>query len=221
MKPLTFTQRDAARGGAAGAEAIAAHHAAQVLFDAGGRRVLPAAVQRALRGAVERETSRVLTGAAVLEAATPAAAVAARTAEGAARAIVFRSVRAASRQVLRSVTAAAAAGALIDGGWALAHAVGRVRRGVMTRRQAVEHVAREAGTGAAATAAGTAAAVTLVALTGGVAAPAVFLFGAATSMAAKAGLDAWLAARARGAIRAELVEVGPAIAKTPASPPAA
>jgi hypothetical protein len=32
----------------------------------------------------------------------------------------------------------------------------------------------------------------------------VFLVGAATTLGAKAGLDAWLAARAKGAIRAEL-----------------
>jgi hypothetical protein len=106
------------------------------------------------------------------------------------------------------VGAAAGAGALIDGGWALVQVVGRVKRGVMTRRQAVGHVAREASTGAAATAAGTAAAVLVVALTGGIGAPAVFLVGAAASLGAKAGLDAWLAARARGAIHAELGSTG-------------
>src|SRR5262249_18450202 len=62
MKRLSFTRRDAVRGGVAGAEAVASRAAAQVLFETGGRKVLPAALQRALRGAVERETSRVLAG---------------------------------------------------------------------------------------------------------------------------------------------------------------
>jgi hypothetical protein len=210
MKPWTSKQRDAMRSGVAGAEAVAARSAAHVLFEAGGRTVLPASLQRALRGAVESEASRVLTGltgAGLLEsgAASAASTAATQAAETTAvRVVAAQAVRAAGRQVLRRVGAAAGAGALIDGGWALFHAVGCVKRGAMTRRQAVQHVAREATTGAAATAAGTAAAVLVVALTGGVAAPAVFLVGAATSLGAKAGLDAWLAARSRGAIRAEL-----------------
>ena len=77
-------------------------------------------------------------------------------------------------RILRSVGAAAGAGAAIDGGWALVHAVRSVRRGSMTQREAVVHVVREATTGAAATAAGASAAVLLVALTGGVAAPAAW-----------------------------------------------
>jgi hypothetical protein len=72
----------------------------------------------------------------------------------------------------------------------------------MTRREAARYVVREGTTGAVATAAGTAAAATLVALTGGMAAPAVFMVGAAASLGAKAGLDAWLAMRERGQIRA-------------------
>jgi hypothetical protein len=202
MKWLSMARRDAMRSGVAGAEAVAARSAAQVLFEAGGRTVLPASLQRALRSAVEREASRVLAGTALLEAG---AATAAQAAEGGVvQVVAAQAARAAGRQVLRSVGAAAGAGALIDGGWALVQAVGRVKRGVMTRRQAVGHVAREATTGAAATAAGTAAAVMVVALTGGIGAPAVFLVGAAASLGAKAGLDAWLAARDRGAIHVQL-----------------
>jgi hypothetical protein len=80
----------------------------------------------------------------------------------------------------------------------------------MTQREAAAYVAREAGTGAAATVAATAAAVMLVSLTGGMAAPALFIVGAATSVGAKMGLDAWLNARAAGAIRVRPVLVSPA-----------
>ena len=186
------------RASVAGAKAASARTSSVVLFRAGGQRVLPAAVQNAVRGAVEREASRILAVGA-LEGATASA----RMLEGGAvRAVASQTVRAAGRQVLRAVTAAAGAGALIDGGWALVQVVGRVRGGAMTRRDAAAYVAREAGTGAAATAAGTAAAAMLVALTGGMAAPAVFMVGAAASLGAKVGLDAWLSARTRGQIRA-------------------
>jgi hypothetical protein len=152
-----------------------------------------------VRTAVEREASRVLAGVGVLESG---ATTSARLLEGgAARAAAMQTARAAGRQILRNVGTAAGAGALIDGGWALVQAVGRVRAGTMTQREAARHVAREAATGAAATAAGTTAAVLLVALTGGVAAPAVFVVGAAASLGAKAALDRWLHARALGEIQ--------------------
>jgi hypothetical protein len=205
MKWLTFSHRDAIRAGVAGSEAVVARSAAQALFHAGGSRVLPASLQRAVRSAVEREAARVLAGVGLLEAGASAIAQAAEAT--AVRSAAAQAARAAGRQVLRSVGVAASAGAVIDGGFAFFQVVGRVRRGAMTRRQAAGHVAREAATGAAATAAGTAAAVAVVALTGGVGAPAAFLVGAAASAGAKAGLDAWLAARANGGIRAELVSV--------------
>jgi hypothetical protein len=196
---VTISRPDAMRASVAGGKAVSVRHAAEVLFHAGGARLLPPPLQVAVRGAVEREAARVL-GAGVLESG---AASSVRLLEsGTVRAAAAQTVRAASRQVLRAVTAAAGAGAVIDGGWALVHVVPRVRRGAMTRREAAKHVAREATTGAAATAAGTAAAALLVALTGGIAAPAVFVVGAAASVGAKMGLDAWLAARARGEIRA-------------------
>jgi hypothetical protein len=192
------TRRDALRGSVAGTQGHAARCAAHALFEAGGRAVLPAPVQSAVRVAVEREASRVLAAVGVLESGTTSAA---RMLEGgAARTVAGQTARAAGRQILRSVGAAAGAGAVIDGGWALVQAVRGVRRGSMTRREAAEHVAREAATGAVATAAGATAAVLLVALTGGVAAPAVFLVGAAASVGAKAGLDRWLHARLPGQV---------------------
>jgi hypothetical protein len=193
------------RGAVAGAEAVGALSGAYLLFEAGGKAVLPSSLQGALRAVLEGEAARVFTGMTppgLLESGVCAAAQAAPASTG--RVVAAQAVRAAGRQVLRRVGAAAGAGALIDGGWALVHAVRCVKRGTMTRRQAVQHVAREATTGAAATVAGTAAGVLVVAATGGVAVPAVFLVGAATSLGAKIGLDAWLAARSAGAIRAEL-----------------
>ncbi len=197
------TKRDALRASAAGTQGRAARFAAQALFEAGGRGILPAPVQSAVRVAVERQASRLLAGVGLLESG--ATTTAQLLESGAVRAAAVQTVRAAGRQILRSVGAAAGAGAVIDGGWALVHAVRAVRGGRMTRREGASHVAREAATGAAATAAGATAAVLLVALTGGVAAPAVFLVGAAASLGAKAGLDRWLHARAGEVqVRAEI-----------------
>jgi hypothetical protein len=206
------TRRDALRGTLAGSRGVAASGAAQALFEAGGRTLLPAQVQSAVRSTVEREATRVLAGVGLLESG---ATTTARLFEGGtARALATQSVRAAGRQIVRSVGAAAGAGALVDGGWALVRAVGRVRRGTMTQREATAYVVREASTGAAATAAGATAAVLLIALTGGVAAPAVFFVGAAASIGAKAGLDRWLGGRDSS------VEVeGPPEAREPDSAP--
>ncbi len=169
------TRRDAIRGSVAGTQGHAARVAAQALFEAGGSAVLPAQVQSAVRIVVEREASRVLAGIGLLESGATGAA---RMLEGGVgRTAAMQTARAAGRQILRSVGAAAGAGAVIDGGWALVQAVRGVRNGSMTQREAAKHVAREASTGAAATAAGATAAVLLVALTGGIAAPAVFLVG--------------------------------------------
>jgi hypothetical protein len=121
---------------------------------------------------------------------------------GAARSVVVHGARAATRQIFRGVGAAAAAGAFVDGGIALVHAVRHVRSGKMNRQQAAKHVAIEASTGAAATAAGTAAAALLVVMTGGVATPAVFVVAAAASVGAKMGLDAWMARRREAAEQA-------------------
>src|ERR1700690_687560 len=185
------TRRDAMRGAAAGAEAVATRGAALALFDAGGHHVLPATVKYAVRSAVEGEASRLLAvdaGKRLLESGGAAALAESSVV----RAVAGQTVRRAGRQLLRGVTAAAGAGALIDGGWALVSAVRRMRAGTMNGREAALHVAREAGKGAAATAAGTATAALLVALTGGIAAPAVFMVGGAASIGAKMGLDAWL-----------------------------
>jgi hypothetical protein len=213
---LRVTRRDAMRGGVAGMHSVAAREAAHSLFHAGGQTILPVTVQRAVRSAVEGETARVLAGVGMLEAGAAAAAPAA-TGASVARAAATHTVRMASRHVLRSVSLAAGAGALVDGGWALVHAARCLRRGTMTRREAAIHVAREAGTGAAATAAGTAAAALLVTLTGGVAAPAVFLVGAVAAVGAKAGLDVWLTAKLRGQIRARRVPVEHAPVAEPAT----
>jgi len=199
---LHVTPRDALRAAVAGTEGSFVSGAAHALYEAGGKAVLPAAVQRALRGAVEGEASRVLAGVGLLAGGTAASA---RMLEGGAlRAVAQRTAAAAGRQVLRGLGAAALGGALIDGGWALVQAVRKVRRGAMTKREAATYVATEAGAGAAATAAGAAAAALLVTVTGGLAAPAVFVVGAAASLGARAGIDVWLRARDRGAIRAEL-----------------
>src|SRR5580704_15149828 len=163
MERFSFRRRDAIRSSVAGAEAVAARTAAQTLFESGGRKLLPATLQRVLRGAVEREASRVLGGVPLLEAGA-SGAVARGVESTAMQTVVGQTVRAASRQVLRSVTAAAGAGAVIDGGWALVQVAGRVKTGAMTRREAARHVVREASTGAAATAAGTAAAAMVVVL---------------------------------------------------------
>jgi hypothetical protein len=192
--------RDLARSGIAGAEGVAARDAALTLFRLGGRRVLSPALRDALRATIENRASRILSSATVLESSAAATVVPGLATSGAAE-----TLRAAGRQVVGRLGVAAGAGALIDGGWALTQAIRRVQDGSLTRRQAAGHVVREVCTGAAATAAGAGAAALLVAVTGGVAAPALFVVGAVASIGAKASLDGYMGRRS-GAIRATLVE---------------
>ena len=170
MKPERPSRLDSVRGAIAGSRAVAIGMAARALFEAGGRRLLHPTLQRAVRGAVEREASMVLSTAGVAARAIEASP---------APMMAVRGARAASRQLVRGVAGAAAAGAALDGGWALLKAVRKVRKGEMTGRQAAVQVTRAAGAGAAAPAAGPAAAALLI-------------VAAAASMGAKAGIDAWL-----------------------------
>src|SRR5260221_6343013 len=133
--PLRLTRRDAVRSAVAGSQGVAARSAAHALFAAGGRSVLPDAVQSAVRGAVESQASRLLVGVGLLEASAsnPAARM---LAGGTLRAAATQTVRVASRQILRSVSFAAGAGAVVHGGWAIARGIHRGRRGTMTRGEA-------------------------------------------------------------------------------------
>jgi hypothetical protein len=195
---------DGLRSTIAGTAGASLRGAAEALFEAGGRKVLPVMVQRAVRSTVEQEASRLLAGGGLLQRSASAASRVVEGGAGAVRTTALQGARAAGRQILRSVGSAAAAGALVDGGWATVQAIARVRSGSMSQRDAMFHVAQEAGTGAAATAAGTAAAALLVVVTGGVGAPAVFMVAAAATLGAKMGLDSLLRMRAAGMIRAEL-----------------
>jgi hypothetical protein len=199
-----ISQRDAIRALVSGFEAVAVRIPAQVLFDAGGRKLLPVAAQRALRATLEREAARLMMGASGLlkegagVAKSAAHLVEAKAGAGAvtaAKAAAAPTARVAAQQVMRGIGRAAGAGALIDGAWGTAEAIYRVRNRTMTPREAVVHVAKEASTGAAATAAGAAAAAAVVTLTGGLAVPAVFVVGAAASIATKLGLNAWIERR--------------------------
>lgn len=199
---LKVTPRDALRAAVAGLQGSALSSVAHALYEAGGKAVLPAAIQRALRGAIEGEATKLVAGVGLLATGS---AVSAKVLEaGAVRAVAQRTATAAGRQILRGVGAAALGGVLVDGGFALVQAVRRFRRGEITKKEAAIYVATEAGAGAAATAAGATAAALVVVITGGVAGPGVFFVGAAASLGARAGLDAWLRSRKKGAIRVQI-----------------
>lgn len=203
METIRISKRDAVRAIFAGSRAVALRPIAQRLYELGGRTLLPAAAQQAVRGALESEATRLMMGAGVLvEGAAAAKAMSA----GAARApgalastttsLAATTARAAGQQMARGIGRAAGVGALIDGVWGAAEATYRFKKGTMTGREACVHVAKEAGTGAVATAAGAAAAAIVVTMTGGLAIPAVFMVGAVASIGTKVGLTRWLASRA-------------------------
>jgi len=173
----------------------------QVFFRELGRKLLPSSAQKlgaqvaiqaaaraGLGAPIEMQALVRMADAGAREiAAAPAALPAAFSATSTAitRGAVRSVAATAARQVGVAAGRAAALGFLLDGGVAAFHAVRRVRRGETTRNEAAKDVAREAFAGAVATGVGVLAVSAVVALTGGLGAPAAFFLGAGASMSAK------------------------------------
>ena len=103
----------------------------------------------------------------------------------AARTVAPIAARTAGRELLKGAGKAAGVGFVIDGAVAGVEAAVAVRNGSMTQGRAMRYVAKEAVTGAVATGAGVLLGASLVALTGGMAAPVVFAVGALGAIGTK------------------------------------
>jgi hypothetical protein len=200
------TIADSLRAALAGGEAAKLVASSAALFEAGGKHVLSASTQKAVREVAQRGASRaiamatgpVLEGAAEL-AGKPLAAlgtkagaamglkssVAATATKELAKGAGKEAIRAAGREVLKGAGKAAGIGFVLDGAVAGFEAVVAVRNGSSDKKTAAKYVAKEATTGAIATGAGVLLGAGLVALTGGIAAPVVFAVGAVGSIGTK------------------------------------
>ena len=177
------TLQDAARGVVAAREGVSLTRAALALYRAGGAKVLGPATQAAIRSAAETASGNAL-GSCVATLLRDGATHIAKTAPR-------ETAKGVGRALLRGVGGAAVFGLAIDGAFATYDAVRGVRAGRMTRQRAIEHVGKEAATGALAAAAGTLACVGLVAVAGPVSVPALVVCGAGASFGAKAMLRRW------------------------------
>ncbi len=170
------------RAGIAGGEAVVVRNAAEVLFAAGGHKVLSEGSQRVLREVAVKAVGRTLE--------------AGRSAAQLASVVVTKEVaKSAGREVVKGVGRAAALGLAFDAVIGTVEGVVAYRGGKKTAREAIVHAGTEAGTGALASAGGVIAAAALISLTGGLAAPVVFGVGAATSIGLKLGLSSLLRGR--------------------------
>lgn len=201
---MTNKRKDAIRGVIAGGGAVACKEAAEVLFEAGGKALLSGATRQAIRESAESlagTASVQLTGTALKEVAKElsqegakqavskaGASVVVQATEEAAKEVAAQTAKSAARAIAGQAGRAAGLGAVIDGAIGAWEAAVKYDRGEIDGTQAVVHVAKEAGTGAAASAAGVLAGAALVALTGPVSLPVLFGVGAVTSVAAKLGL---------------------------------
>ncbi len=195
MHDLHTDPRNLVMGAIAGQGALGVQHAAQALYDAGGKDLLgstvPAGVRRVgTRGALDAVTVRAPT--LLVEGAAEAAAAAVppvlRAFTVSASTITGQTARAAGAQVLRGALRSGGVGLVIDGAIGAVTGALAYRRGSMTGKQACMHTAIEAGTGAVSTATGVALAAGVIALTGALAAPAVLAIGAGGALATKLGL---------------------------------
>ncbi len=205
---------DSLRAAIAGGEAAKLLALSARVFDAGGKHVLSASAQKAVRLVAEQGAARAIAIATgpVLESASGLA-----MGMGGAKAVVsigkkalgasdaVRSVamgagkqamRSASKEILKGAGKAASIGFVLDGAIATFEAIVAVRNGSSDKKTAVVYVAKEATTGAVATGVGVLLGAGLVALTGGIAAPVVFAVGALGSIGMKRLLQRIFAERA-------------------------
>jgi len=197
-EPATVRLADSLRAAVAGSHAARLVASSTALFEAGGKHVLSDGAKAAVRGVAERGAARAIAQAsgalfepvaalgakpiAAVRAALPASGA---VAKAAAKGIGKQAARIAAKEVLKGAGRAAGIGFVVDGAVASIEAIAAVRDGTSDKEAAVKHVAKEATTGALATAAGVLAGAGLVALTGGVATPVVFAVGALSSIGTK------------------------------------
>lgn len=189
------SKRNLLMGTIAAQGALGSQVAAQALYEAGGNRLLAGAVQTAVRRACTRGALDVVTLMAptlliegVSETAAAAVPSVLRQLQVGSAAVAAGTARVATGQILRGAMRVGGVGLLIDGAFGAFTGVRAYRRGTMTGKQAALHTATEAGTGAVSTATGVALAAGVIALTGGLAGPAVMAIGAGGALVTKLGL---------------------------------
>jgi hypothetical protein len=200
LKPASVGMADSLRAAIAGGEAARLLGSSASIFEAGGKHLLSATTQRAVREVAERgaKGAILLATGPVLESASglakgmggakAALSLGSKAAVGA-RSIAMgtgkQAMRLASKEILKGAGKAAGIGFVLDGAVASFEAIMAVRNGSSDKKTAVKYVAKEATTGAIATGAGVLLGASLVALTGGIAAPVVFAVGALGSIGTK------------------------------------
>ncbi len=201
MKSLTKLERasdlaDSIRAAIAGGQAARVLAASAALFEAGGKHLLSDATRSAVRTVAEKGAEKAIALAAgpILE---PVKALSGKPlvpsllrgggslAKETTRAVGKGAAKLAAKEVMKGVGRAAGIGLVVDGAVASIEAISAVRNGSADKKQAVRYVAIEAATGAVATGAGVLLGAGLVAVTGGIAAPVVFVVGALGSIGTK------------------------------------
>ncbi len=172
----------------AGGSAARVMSSSAALFDAGGRALLDERTRTLVRTTAQRGADRAFgSAAAPLLGPATTARLPGMVAEAVDVASATRplAVLAAAKEVLKGAGRAGGFGFAIDGALATLEAVSAVRDGSMDRKGAALHIARKGVAGGASTGAGVLLGVSVVALTGRVAAPVVFAVAAFGAMSAK------------------------------------
>jgi hypothetical protein len=185
---------EALRAAVAGGHAAKLIGSATAIFQAGGNRLLSESARSTLRIAVEKSAEKAIataTGALLLPSELSPMKLIGSGAR-ATSAVVKGGARVAAREIAKGAGRAAGIGFVVDGAVASVEGILAVRAGTMDKNEAVKRVAKEATTGAMATGAGVLLATSLVAITGGVAAPVVFAVGAIGAIGTKRALRRWI-----------------------------
>lgn len=150
------------------------------LFVAGGKSVLAHNTKTAVHAGIERLTGESLVAGKVGFATKFRAAF-----PGGSEAVAHQ----AARQAVGAMSRAGAAGAVLGAGVAVLEVQGDYRNGRVSRKSAVEYVARQAGKGGAASIAGTVAIVAVASLTGPLAPLTCVALGTVVAIGSHQGLN--------------------------------
>jgi hypothetical protein len=196
----TSSKINAIRASIAARHALTITGAAGQMFGAAGSRLLGAATRASLAGTVLLRSATPLRQVTELlsEGVAAAELSGAATAANAGRVAGGQLTRGAGRQLLKTsakqvakgMARAAAVGAVVDGVVGAGEALYKISKGEMAPRNAWRHIAKETGTGAAATAAGVGLVAAVVTLVGPIGAGTTVVLAGGGSVATKLGLNA-------------------------------
>lgn len=194
MSITTTKKVNAARAWVVASETAGVMKASEMLFEAGGKKLLSEGVQSFVRESAEGAGRLLVTKSAPELLAKAALKSTSRTAieqtVGAVKSLAPAAAQTAVKQLVKGIGRATLFGGAVDAVVGSVEAGYMYKKGELSKRQAAVHAAKQTATGAAASAAGATALAAVVAFTGPIGWGAALLIVGGVSIGTKLGLSA-------------------------------